>query len=73
MEWFEIKECPEDQEVVFAAFYTPSDHAAKNGAQASWQYGTGRKIVGSGRNKPVYTGILGYPSHFAYLTPPEGI
>lgn len=70
MDWFNIDKCPEDQDVVFASFYNPSDHAAKNGARASWQYGTGRKIIGSGKMQPIYTGILGKPSHFAYLTQP---
>lgn len=64
MNWLAIADCPEDEEVVFASFYTPSDHAAKNGAKARWHYGTGRRL------RTTYTGILGYPSHFAYLTPP---
>jgi hypothetical protein len=65
IDWQPINTCPENDTVFFAAYYVPSEEAARNGATAFWNYGCGSKL------RRIYTGILGHPSHWAAVTPPD--
>ena len=53
-DWLPIESAPRDRDIRLAAYYQPSDEAARNGAKPGWDYGTGRWIYGG-----IWSGILG--------------
>lgn len=61
-DWLHISEHDgSERPCVFAAVYTPSKEAERNGARQMWNYADGIKFC------VWYTGILGgKPSHFKY-------